>query len=226
MSNLPWRDILRRRWRPLLLTSLAVLTFLLLTWSPARPLHRIELRYIVGTEPLPSTTRVEEERYYRWVGSEYEVYALADWVNGSAFIATVRDELEQQGFDVDPITLEQNVYAEAVRSRLLVGIVYDDLALVESAAAIMDRLIIQREGLEIPQFSFSPVQIFPIDVPEPDIFNPPVSRQLSLPVRLLLGVLSGFVVVFLLELFDPVIRYRKTLDDLQLPLLGEIPGER
>lgn len=221
----PYLSALRRRWRVILLTNLLVLAALLITYSPPRSLHRIELRYIVGAEPLPSTARVEEERYYRWVGSEYEVYSIADWANGTAFATRVLERLEAAGVEMDLLELDQQMYAEAVRSRLLIGVLAEDEATVRLMGQIVNDLLLNLEGVAIPQFGQTRARLFPIDVGEPDLFNPPVTQQLNLPVRLVLGLASGFALAALLELFDPTIRSRAALADLRLPLLGEIPGE-
>lgn len=231
------RQFVQRRKRLITTTSAVVLLLLLLTYRLPQREYQIELKFIVGRDPLPQTDtltqRGEEERYYRWVASEYEVYAVTDWLNGTQFSQDVSDKLVALGYkELDEETVNQYMYAEAARSRLLINVVYQNKQTLELIAQIVLNTLSATVGnnqLTIPQLGSEPVQLFPIDVTDKFViqdFNPPVSAQFSLPLRIILGLLSGFVVAAIFELYDPTIYHRSAIKHLKLPLLGEIPARK
>lgn len=221
-------DALKRRRRLIAIVSLITIAGLLVTYAPQEKVQRIEMHFIVGQEPiLDSDIVTEEERYFRWVASEYIVYGVHDWASATIFADEVSKRMIAAGYDdYDTELVDSNMYANAQRSRLLLGVVAGDEETVIDFASIASAVLLEKAGEGIPQLQNEPAAIFPIDpYIEPLVteVSRTVSVQTALPMRLVFGILSGFVVAALFELFDPTIRYREAAERLKLPILGEIP---
>lgn len=225
------REIFSRRRRAFALTSLIVLLIGLGTYQPPRRFQRIELKFIVSQPPLPSTEEKEEERYNHWVASEYVVFSLSDWANGSTFATDVAESMNKLNYDMDIEDVDDNMYARAVRSQLTLGVLAKDEQQVRDMALIASELLTAQAGQGIPQLQLQAADIFPIDpiadplVEEVDIdeLNASVGSQLSLLLRVLIAIVAGIAAMLILELYDPTIRNRNAIEALQLPILGEIP---
>ena len=57
------------------------------------------MHFLVSQEPLDSTLEIEEERYNLWVTSEYVVWGLSDWANGTKFAQEVSEQMILDGYD-------------------------------------------------------------------------------------------------------------------------------
>lgn len=221
-------DALKRRRRLIAIVSLICLAGLLATYTPAEQVQRIEMHFIVGQEPLVDSTLItEEERYFRWVASEYIVYGVHDWASATLFAEEVSERMIAAGYDDYNVEeVDSNMYASVQRSRLLLGVVAGDEETVKDFAEIATSVLLEQAGAGIPQLQNEPAAIFPIDpLADPLVtqISQTISDQTALPIRLVIGMLSGFIVAAVVELFDPTIRYRDAAKRLNLPLLGEIP---
>ncbi len=55
---------------------------------------------------------------------------------------------------------------------------------------------------------------------------PSLSERLDLPVRLLLALLAGIALAFLLDYLDDSIRGRQDLEEMDIPVMAEVPRRR
>jgi hypothetical protein len=217
-----------RHWRAAFIVTVVVFIAAMFTYEPARKIYRIETNYLVSHDPLASTLQVEEERYYHWVMSEYVTYSLADWAQGTDFAERVRERISADyrvSFDIEDIV--DAVSAGAIRSRLIVafaGLDEAELKLIATAgyAEIVD---VNREGLNIPQFTLAEPRIQPLD-PEFVIteIDPTLGQIFALPLRIIGALVAGLAVSAYIAYRDPVIEDRRSLQPLRLPILGEIPS--
>ena len=220
----------RRRMRLAAITTTIVLAALLLTYERPIKQQRIEMHFIVSQEPLDSTLEIEEERYNLWVTSEYVVWGLSDWANGTKFAQEVSEQMILDGYDKDDFSTEEidkNMYSNAGRSRLRVGVLADDKETVQVMARIVSDKIINQTNSEIPHLERDRAFPFLIDSIEDEGIiaevQPNITEQLGLPTRILLGLLSGVILALLLDYLDPTIRYPDRMRTLDIPILAEIP---
>lgn len=218
----------RRRWL-ILAISVPLTLLLVLTGLPQPRPYSLEIAFIVGQPPLESTLNAEEERYYNWVASEYIVFGIADWANGSDFAQRVQQLLALDGHDLGLGQIEEAVTAGATRSRLIFRVDHADPEMVRVLMGAVAEAITTQEIAPVPQLSNARAWLVPIDnlnqiavlpLDQPDAT---IGEQLALPLRIVLGLLSGLIVAAFVEFFDPTIRGRGVMQALNLPLLGEIP---
>lgn len=230
MTNLrAFGAMCRRRWRLIAAVSGVLMLLFAFAARPQPRPYRIEIGFIAGQAPLESTLSVEEERYFNWVASEYIVFGLADWANGTQFADRVQRLLALDGIELDLDAILEALDAGATRSRLVVAAEHVDPATVRALIAAAAEVVMAQDGVNIPQLTNATPRIFPIDNLA-GLATLPLERddltirdQLNLPLLLLFGFLGGFALAGVLELFDPTIRSRSALQGLNLPLLGEIP---
>lgn len=221
---------IRRRFRLAVITSIIALAALLLTYERPIKQQRIEMHFLVSQEPLDSTLEIEEERYNLWVASEYVVWGLADWANGTNFAEEVSRQMIALDYDSEDFStqeIDKNMYSSAARSRLLIGVLADDEKSVRDMARIASDIIVNRPGEGIPQFERARAFPFLLDNIEDENLvvevDPNITEQIGLPARLLLGLLSGMLLALLLDYLDPTIRYPDRMKTLDIPILAEIP---
>ncbi|MGB1251560.1 MAG: hypothetical protein ACPG8W_13165, partial [Candidatus Promineifilaceae bacterium] len=157
------RSLKLRRQRLFIYCFLGLLVFGMTGFRPVPKLYRGEVRFIVGQDPLDSTTELEEERFYNWTTSEYIVAGISDWVNGTQFAEQVSDKLQAQGHDLDPFDVSEYVQAAYARSRLIVGVTHPEEDMVETIAFAAAETLLAPEEFGIPQFGTAAAAIFPID---------------------------------------------------------------
>ena len=223
-------DIIKRRWQLIAIVCAVTLSYFLLTYQTAKERANIQMRFIVGQIPFESAHTKEEERYYNWVSSEYVVAGISDWSNGNSFAKLVSDRLLALNYeaykDMDVQKVSDDMYAQAARSQLLVNVYHDTEQGVKDFADAVTYVFVNQAATEsgIPQLALDRPVVTPIDGEHIiQDYRPFLQAQMDLPTRLTFGLLSGFVVALLVELFDPTIRYQRGNEILGLPLMGEIP---
>ncbi len=215
--------ILRRRWLLALIPAAVVLALGLLTYSPPAPAFNVGVNFIVGQAPVPGADRVDEQRYYNWLTSEYIVNGLVDWVKSSSFAAAVSAQLAAAGGDIPAAAVRGSLAADNARSVMTVSVTGGDAA---SVAAIMDAVIvvlIEQNATALPQLGGQPVVVRQLDEPVVNPVPAGLRNQLDLALRLALAASAGVGLAFLAEYLDPTLRSRQQLEMINLPVLGEIP---
>lgn len=219
------RALVGRRWRLFITLFFIIFVVGFIVFRPQPTLYRGEVRFIVGQNPLTSTTELEQERFYNWTTSEYLVAGISDWANGTQFAEQVSDRLQSQGYDLEPFDVTEHVDAGYARSRLIIAVLHEEEKMVETIAFAAAEVLLSQDRFGLPQVGTAPAEIFPIDgqieVQEQENSAEPLDRLSSIAGT---ALLISLVAALLAELLDPTIRSRAAIESLDLPVLGEIPS--
>jgi len=215
-------SVFRRRWLLVLIPALVVAVFSVVTYQPPpAPGFNVGVNFIVAQPPTPGAELADQERYYNWLGSEYIVNGLTDWVVSGRFKTAVSNQLAQQGLEVPPGSF--SVSADNVRSRLQISIQHGDAA---TLAQVMDAAITvlsEQNAEALPQLGGETAVLVQLD----DAVVTPLPRSLSslldIPLRLAIGLAAGLGLALLVEYLDPTIRNRQEAEEMGFVVLGEIP---
>jgi capsular polysaccharide biosynthesis protein len=218
-------NIFRRRWALALIPALIVLMIGLATWRPAPPAYNAGVRFIVGQPPIAGAL-TDEQRYYNWLTSEYIVNGLTDWVRGGKFAEAVSGRLAAQGIEAPPGSIQGGLAADNARSMLTISVTAGD---AETLAHILDGVIavmMEENAAALPQLGGERAILTQLDEPIVNPIAAGIRSQLALPLRVALALLAGLGLALLAHYLDPTVRDRAELENLGLPLVGEIPSER
>ena len=215
--------ILRRRWPLLLVPALIVLIIGLVTYQPPGVAYNVGVNFIVGQSPPAAAVATDEDRYYRWLTSEYIVNGLVDWVKGTSYAALVSAELSEVGIDIPAAAIRGSLAADNARSVMTLSLTWGDEA---QLAAMMDAaitvLVEHNEGA-LPPVGDDLVIVTQLDDPIINAIPAGLQSQLDLPVRAALAIAVGVGLALLAEYLDPTLRSRADLETIELPVIGEIP---
>ena len=205
----------------MVIPAVVVLIIGIVTYQPPPVLYNVGVSYSVSEAPSPAADTEDEERYYTWLGSEYVVNGLADWISGNRFKTAVSAQLAQDGIEVPPGAI--GVVADNVRSKLLVSITYHDPEVLAAIIAATTTVLTEQNADALPQLRGETAVLVPIDDPIINQIPNGIRSQLDLPLRIIVGLIVGIALGLVIEYFDPTLRERGELEALGLPILGEIP---
>lgn len=211
-----------RRWWLIVIPAAVVIVVSALTYSPPPPAgYNVGMNFIVGQTPATQAQNPDENRYYNWLTSEYIVNGLTDWAVGGEFKTAVSTHLAAQGIDAPPHTF--NVVADNVRSKLQLSIQHGDaatLAQIMNAAMVV---LTEQNAAALPQLGGDTAVVIPVDQPVVTAIPGSFRSQLDIPLRIALALIAGVGLALLAEYLNTAVRSREEVEDLGLPVLGEIP---
>lgn len=218
-----------RHWRLFIIVFVVLTVSGLINYRPNLIVYRSEVRFLIAQSPLETTAEKEEERYYNWVASEYIVYGVKDYVEGTRFAEQVSLELADMGYDdLDTKRVDDIVSSAAIRSRLIVAVADTDEQVVRDVSAVVLNLLSNPavvEQLEIPQLESAAAQISPIDT---DLYFQKLDLRrdaiMGIFPRVLTALAVALIAVTIVELLDPTIRTRRGIDIIGIPVIAEIPS--
>lgn len=217
-------SIFRRRWLLALIPPIIVALFSIVTYQPPPPPgFNVGVNFIVGQNPTPGADLADEDRYYNWLGSEYIVNGLSDWVTSGNFKTAVSQQLAQEGIEVAPGSF--SVGAENVRSKLLLTIQHGE---AETLAHIINSAIMvlsEQNAEALPQLGGETAVLVLLDEPVVTPLPRSLSSLLNIPLQIAIGIAAGLGLALLVEYLDPTIRSREEAEAMGFAVLGEIPKE-
>jgi capsular polysaccharide biosynthesis protein len=217
--------ILRRRWWLALVPALVVLAVGLLTYRRPAPAYNVGVRFLVGQPPTAAAELEDEERLANWQTSEYVVNGLTDWISGLRFAERVSARLAEQGVTAPAGAIRGGLAVDNTRSMLQLSLTYGDSIVLEQMVEAAIAVIVEENGTVIPQLGGEPAAVQLLDAPVVNEVPPGLRSQLDLALRLVIAVGAGIGLAFLVEYLDPALQERRDLEQLALPVLGEIPKE-
>ena len=221
-----WK-VLKRRWLLILVPALVVLAVGLATYTPPPPAYNVGVRFIVGQLPAAAAALEDEERLANWQASEYVVNGLTDWAHGLKFAQMVSERLAAQGIEVPASTIMSGLHADNTRSMMQLSLTYGGDPDVLRAMMLAAIDVLQTEnGNALPQLAGTPATLLVLDEPVVNLISAGIRHQLDLLLRLILALGAGLGLAFLVEYLDPTLRGREELEELSLPVLGEIPRHK
>lgn len=214
-----------RRWWLIVIPAAVAIVVSVLTYSPPPPAgYNVGMNFIVSQTPATQAQNPDENRYYNWLTSEYIVNGLTDWAVGGEFKTAVSTHLSTQGIDAPPHTF--NVVADNVRSKLQLSIQHGN---AETLAQIMNAAMVvltEQNAAALPQLGGDTAVIIPVDQPVVTPIPGSFRSQLDIPLRIALALIAGVGLALLAEYLNTAVRSREEVEDLGLPVLGEIPKGR
>jgi len=215
--------VLKRRWWLLLVPAVVVLAIELATYQPPPPVYNAGVRFLVAQEPGEDAATADEQRYYNWLSSEYIVNGLSDWVSGGKFALAVSQELARSGLNVPAQAIQGALATDNARSMLLVSLTYGD---TPTLAAMMDAVVTvltEQNAAALPQLGGETAVLVLLDPINVNQIPAGIRSQLDLPLRVAIALAAGFGLALLVEYLDPTLRDRREIEQIGLPVLGEIP---
>jgi capsular polysaccharide biosynthesis protein len=217
---------LRRRWILVLIPAAIVLLLGLASYRPAPPAFNVGVRFLVGQQPSVRAATSDEERYYNWLASEYIVNGLTDWVRGGNFAQAVSEHLVTQGVSVPPGAIQAGLAADNARSMLTLSLNGNDAAVLKQTVSSAIVVLTEQNAQALPQLGGETAVLVQLDEAVVNQISSGIRSQLDLPLRVALALLAGAGLALLAEYLDPTIRERFELEQMGLPVLGEIPREK
>ncbi|HXF64573.1 MAG TPA: hypothetical protein VNK95_23280 [Caldilineaceae bacterium] len=224
-----WEVLRRRWWLPLALAALVALisALQLRPWQPAPPSYIASMRLLVGVLPIAQADATAyDPRYYAWLTSEYLVDDFTEVVRSELFARAVSQRLADQAIQVPP-GLIQGSAATGVQHRILtLSFQWGDAEQLAAIAAAAAAELEENAVVYFQQLGTEGAGITVIDGPSISPAGPGLRARLEWPLRIGLGLAVGLGLAFLLDYLDSSVRDRRTLEELGLPILGEIPKDR
>jgi capsular polysaccharide biosynthesis protein len=217
--------IARRWWYLLLLPPLIVAAYGLATYQPPATVYSAGVRYAVGQPAGLANTAGYDPNYYRWLTSEYIATALKDWVTTSDFADAVSAQLAATGVEVPAATLRGALGADNARSILVVYLTWGSAEQVPAVFAAITAAL-QDNASAFPQLGGLAAEAVPLDAAQPGAVGASLRSRLDLPLKVAVALAAGVALALLAHYFDPFVRDRRDLEQLGLPVLGDVPRRR
>jgi capsular polysaccharide biosynthesis protein len=212
-------QILWRRWWLVAATVGIVLVVSLITYRPPQPVYVANMRFAIGIEGQEPVSAVSGEgRSDVWLASEYLADDLSEVVKGGDFASRVSDQV---GFDV-PVGA---IFASREHRIMTVSITWTDQEQVQAIAETVGAAVEDGGTEYFPQLTGVEASAILIDGPGIGQVGRSLKDKLDLPIRLMVALAAGIALAFLWDYLDDSIRDRAELEDLGVPVVGEIPRE-
>jgi capsular polysaccharide biosynthesis protein len=210
-------QIVWRRWWLVAATVGIVLVVSLLTYRQPQPAYVANMRFAIGIEGQEPVSAVSGEgRSDVWLASEYLADDLSEVVKGGDFASRVSDQV---GFTVPAGT----IFASREHRIMTVSITWPDQEQVQAIAETVGAAVEDGGTDYFPQLVGIKASAILIDGPGIGQVGRSLRDKLDLPIRLLVAFAAGVALAFLWDYLDDSIRDRAEVEDLGVPVVGEIP---
>ncbi len=214
-------NVVRRRWW--IIAILVVVVFgasYLLTPRPTTT-YTASMRFTVGlaSENLPITSTLNyDPAYYDWLVSEYITDDFSEVVKSGLF---AQDVGACAGVPVSGIEGAANTQKQhRILTLTISSQNKDQLTTIANCAAKSLRDDNAKYFAQLNTYRAS-IQI--IDGPNISESTTDLRGRLDLPVRVVLAAIAGIALAFLIDYLDDSVRSAQDLEQLGMPVLGEIP---
>jgi capsular polysaccharide biosynthesis protein len=220
-----WRIIRRRWWLPVGLALLTLIMTLVMQrpWEPRPTTYNASMRFNVGVKPERIPDVYTYDRYYTMLTSEYLVDDLGEIVRSQVFTEEVSRRTAEQGIVVPPGAIGSSTQPGKLHRILTVNVSWPDAAQLEVIANAVAETLTESSADFFAQFSAEEADIRMIDPPVIGAVGASARDRLDLPLRILLALAAGVALAFLLYYLDDSVRDHDDLEQIGLPVLGEIP---
>lgn len=228
MPIIDYLRILLRRWWLVLLPVLVIVIFTVVTSFPQvlpRSRYQVVVRFGIGLPPEQNNNGYSYDRQYVWTASEYTNQALADALVTGKFAEAITKRTTAMGVPIPPQQYQGGLTRDYRGSILTVSVIGNTPEEATAMGqAVIDELT-ENSGAYFQQLSKSSVSpVRALDAPNAVLVPPPPRTSLDLPVRVLLGLLVGAALAFLSHFIDPLLRDRRDVQRMNIPVIGEIPA--
>ncbi len=221
-----WKFLLRRWWIILLPAAVALGLTAQELLAPPGGGWTTTLHLTAAQPPSSQEPSYEDSSYTPWTASEYLVNSLTAWVRTSSFAEEVSRLLAGRGIEVDPGALRASIASDNARSVMQLTISWPDPAELQVIAEAAITVLQTLNQAYFPQLTAEPAEVVALDDISVVPVAPPLSSRLRPLLKVGLALLAGLALAGLVEYLDDSIRSRQDLEELELPVLGEIPRHR
>lgn len=218
-----WNVILRRWWIIAVLVVVVFAASYVLTPRPTTT-YTATMRFTIGlareTVPITSTTYYDPA-YYDWLVSEYITDDFSEIVKSSAF---AQDVSQCVGVPVGGIQGSANTQKQhRILTLTLSGTDRNQVTAIANCAA---KALREDNAKYFAQLNTYRASIQIIDGPTISESTTGLRERIDLPVRLLLAAIAGVALAFLIDHLDDSVRSAREVEQLGVPVLGEIPRQQ
>ncbi|RME85203.1 MAG: hypothetical protein D6775_03440 [Caldilineae bacterium] len=220
-----WNILRRRWWLPLGLFLLTLLFSLASSrpWQPRPPSYVLGMSFSVGVRPQALADQYTYDGYYTALASEYLIDDFSEIVKGSEFAAAVSRRLADQGIQVAPGTIQGSTQTGTLHRILQVTVHGSDPERLPVIADAVIATLTEDADVFMPRLLADQGAVYLIHRGQVAAVGPGLRERLDLPLRLILALIAGIGLAFLLEYLDDRIYTAAQLEEMGLPVLGEIP---
>jgi len=221
-----WQVICRRWWIIVALLLVVLLASLLIRPTRA-PVYVAGMRFMMGLEPEAKTgDYYTYDKYYTWLTAEYLVDDVSELVRSGAFAQAVTQQLASTGITVPAGAIHGSTQAGTLHRILTVSITWGDAAQLAHIANAVVAVLPGEIAKHFAQVGTGGVYASLIDPPAIGGVGAGLREKMEIPIRLVLALVTGLVLVFVLDYLDESVRSRKELENGGLKVLAEIPAAR
>ncbi|HOT90590.1 MAG TPA: hypothetical protein PLJ78_06045 [Anaerolineae bacterium] len=214
--------IARRWWWLALIPVIVVGGYVGLTYRKPATTYQVVMRFTAGSEP--AALSVDYDRYYAWLSSEYIANALADIAKTGRFAEAVAARLGTQGVTVTPGAIQAAIASDNAQSIFFIYLTWPDPEQITVVAEAVSAELTQNGAAYFPQIKGVGIAAQRVDSPMPIALPPSLRAQLLGPaLRLALAFAVGLGLMALAHYFDPLVRERAEVEQLNIQVLAAIP---
>ncbi len=214
-----WR-VLRARWYiPVILVVLTVI-FSLLTYQTPPPTYVATLRFTIGVSANRPVEGVDPI-LTAYQASEYIRDDFVEILQSQMFANDVNAALNDPALKIAKSNISGAV--EKQRRIMSMTIVWHDPEQARRIADAAARTLETQNAKYFAQLGSEGATVAIIDGPDVSAVTPGLRERIDLPVRILLALLAGIVLVFVLDFLDDSVKSARDLEKMGLEVLGEIP---
>lgn len=212
--------ILRARWYiPVILVVLTVVVSLL-TYKPPPTTYIATVRFTIGVSadrPLEGVDPI----LTAYQASEYIRDDFVEILQSEMFANDVNATLNQPDLKITKSNISGAV--EKQRRIMSMTVVWNDAEQARQIAAAAAKTLETQNAKYFAQLGSQGATVTIIDGPDVTAVTPGLRERLDLPLRALIALLAGIVLVFVLDYFDDSVRDGRELEKMGFEVLGEIP---
>lgn len=225
MLLIDYARLILRRWWLVVLPVLVIGAITLATRPTPVIVYQVKMRFAVGLPPEQVPGVYNFDRHYDWLASEYFTRGVQDILTTSKFGGAVAARLPDALRSSSTITgaIQGALRSDYRASVIDVFVTWNDPAqAAQIAQGVIDELA-QNSAAYWPQLTnanVSPVRV--LDAPVPYPLSIDLRNRFDVPMRVGLGVALGLALAFVAHYFDRVLRDRREVELMGLPVLIEI----
>src|SRR5581483_4112994 len=217
-----WR-ILRARWYiPVGLTVLTVV-FSLLTTHPPPPTYVATIRLTIGVNADPNVIG-QDPVLGAYQASEYIRDDFVEILSSDLFAGDVNATLNDPNLRVSKSNISGAV--EKQRRIMSMTIMWNDPEQAQRIADAAAKTLETENSKYFAQLGSQGATVTIIDGPSVSLVAPGLRERFDLPIRAVLALAAGIVLVFILDYMDDSVRSPRDLEVMGLAVLGEIPDRK
>ena len=218
--------ILLRWWWLALIPVVIVGGYTVLTHQRPGTPYQVVMNFTAGSEPA-AVLSPDYDRYYAWLSSEYIANALADIAKRGIFAENVAARLNDNGMVVEPRAIQGAIASDNAQSLFVIYVTWPDAEQLSHIADAISTELTENGAAYFPQLRELGSIARRVDTPQPTALPPSLRAQLLGPgLRILLALAVGIGLMALAHYFDPMIRERTELEELDVQVLSSIPKQR